>query len=411
MGTKVADLLAKYTSQAQLNAYADNNGFTEHLAEYASVSQYGIISDGETDQTTALVNLFTTGALAEVRGKYTIPYNTKFNISTVYASLPTGVVLLDYSMINWHNTAGYKMKPIVIGSADKSTDDTTLNIVSGHHPAIVLCNMGTAEDSEGVPTGSATARRASILFAKGINPSGDPINIFLQQVAKHPDVDKWIYHLRLQRRYSDGDGEPPFDSTIFVLDESGHLGIGNYPGAADNLRVCNTAYNTTETTTIARFENTNNSSEVQLLLSCKDAGGGVKTKRIRLSNDNIFALRNAANSEIWNIDDSGNTMQYGCERHTWKTSTDGDTTPTVANTDRLVVANTGATSITDFDNASTYQEITVFFSTANTTLVHSTSYLRLANHVDWTPTAYSSITLYKINSLTTAWFEKCRTQY
>lgn len=379
-----------------------------HLAEYASLSQYGIISDGLTDQTTALVSLFTTGDLAGVRGKYVVPYNTKFTINTVYASLPTGVVLLDYSMINWHNTVGYKNKPIVIGSLDTSTDDTWLTVLSGHHPALLICNMGTAEDSPGVPTASATARRNSIIYAKGINESGDPISTFLQQVAKQPSIDKWIYHIRLQRKFSDD--ATVIDSTVFSLDEDGHLGIGNYPNAADNLRVVNAIYNTSETTTFIRFDNTNNSSDVQIYLGCKDASGNVKSTRFRLSNDNLLAIRNNANSEIWNIDNDGNTMQYGAERKTWKTATDGDTTPTVENTARLIVGNTGATSITDFDNAESYQEVTILFTTANTTLVNSSS-LRLAGNVNWTPTANSSITLFKVNSLTAAWFEKCRTTY
>ena len=161
---------------------------------------------------------------------------------------------------------------------------------------------------------------------------------------------------------------------------------------------------------MARFENTNNNSEVVAYFQCKDASGNVKSKRIRLTNDNILALRNTADTEIWNIDDNGNTMQYGAERHTWKTATDGDTTPTVANTDRLIIANTNPTSITDFDNAVSNQEITILFTTANTTLVNS-SILKLAGNANWNPTANSSITLFKVNSLTSAWFEKCRTQY
>lgn len=37
MGTKVADILAKYTSQAQLDKYADQNGFKEFLKEFETV--------------------------------------------------------------------------------------------------------------------------------------------------------------------------------------------------------------------------------------------------------------------------------------------------------------------------------------------------------------------------------------
>lgn len=66
------------------------------------------------------------------------------------------------------------------------------------------------------------------------------------------------------------------------------------------------------------------------------------------------------------------------------TFTDADTTPSVANGTRFKTANTGSTSITDFDNHVTGQRITLIFGDGNTTLVHNASILNLAGDANFT---------------------------
>jgi hypothetical protein len=91
------------------------------------------------------------------------------------------------------------------------------------------------------------------------------------------------------------------------------------------------------------------------------------------------------------------------EQEEWLTAADGDTTPSVLNTKHLVLSNTGATTITNFDDASDGQEITLFFTNGNTTLNQDNSYL--AGGVNFVGTANDTLTLIKRGIY---WYEKCR---
>lgn len=68
------------------------------------------------------------------------------------------------------------------------------------------------------------------------------------------------------------------------------------------------------------------------------------------------------------------------------TFADGDTSPTVAGSRLFKTANTGATSITTFDDAIAGQQITIIIGDANTTLVDGAT-LVLAGSANWTPAA------------------------
>lgn len=82
--------------------------------------------------------------------------------------------------------------------------------------------------------------------------------------------------------------------------------------------------------------------------------------------------------------------------------TDGDTTPSVAGRNVFRTVNTGATTITDFDDGVDGQEITVIFSDANTTVSDAGN---LALSAAFTSTANDTLTLIRRG---TVWFEKCR---
>jgi hypothetical protein len=255
-----------------------------------NVSEYGILSDG-TDQTTALTTLFT-GELSTFRGFVTIPYGTKFDILTVYDSLPSGIAIMDNSGVNYSDSAGYKNKVIQIGSMDKTADDTNFSIVSGHHPALILNNLGIAEDSPGVLTPSAAMKRASILFANGFKPSSkSPLTTFLMQSAKHPTESKWIWHIRTQHK--NGDPNTLVDSTMFALDEDGKLGLGDFPDIY-NLRVIEKNSNITR----LAIENTVVGSDVYLTFLSKDTGGGQKKAYIRLDKNGVLSFRDSTNTNM-----------------------------------------------------------------------------------------------------------------
>lgn len=84
---------------------------------------------------------------------------------------------------------------------------------------------------------------------------------------------------------------------------------------------------------------------------------------------------------------------------------DGDTTPSVKWCNFLVCNNTGATSITDFDDAADNQVIVVKCN-ANTTIVHNASLIQLEGGANFTGSG--TITLY---SYAGVWYESSRVSY
>lgn len=67
------------------------------------------------------------------------------------------------------------------------------------------------------------------------------------------------------------------------------------------------------------------------------------------------------------------------------TLADADATPDVSNGRIFVTANTGGTTITDFDGAATGQEIVVEIADANTTIDFTSSGLKGNGGADWSP--------------------------
>jgi len=86
------------------------------------------------------------------------------------------------------------------------------------------------------------------------------------------------------------------------------------------------------------------------------------------------------------------------------TFTDADTTPDVSAGNKFLTANTGATSITNFDLGHETQEIVIHFGDANTTLVNGAT-LNLQGAVNFTGATGNSITLIKRG---TVWYEDGR---
>ena len=76
---------------------------------------------------------------------------------------------------------------------------------------------------------------------------------------------------------------------------------------------------------------------------------------------------------------------------TWSTFTDGDTTPSVASYQAFHTANTAATTITNFDDA-TARELIIDFQDANTTIQHNSN-IKLAGGIDFTGAQYDTMKL------------------
>jgi len=87
------------------------------------------------------------------------------------------------------------------------------------------------------------------------------------------------------------------------------------------------------------------------------------------------------------------------------TYTDGATTPSVLGVSHLVIANSGATSITNFTNAVNGQILTLIFNDANTTVTRNNAYLSLG--LNFTSTANDTLTLIYRGS-DALWYEVCR---
>jgi hypothetical protein len=87
------------------------------------------------------------------------------------------------------------------------------------------------------------------------------------------------------------------------------------------------------------------------------------------------------------------------------TYTQGDTTPSVLNVSFMVIANAGATSITNFTNAVNGQILTLIFSDANTTVTRNNAYLSLG--LNFTSTANDTLTLI-YRSADALWYEVAR---
>jgi len=85
--------------------------------------------------------------------------------------------------------------------------------------------------------------------------------------------------------------------------------------------------------------------------------------------------------------------------------TDGATTPDVKGKTFFTASNSGATSITNFLNPYSGQEIFIYFTNGNTTIVNSST-IRLAGAVNFVSSVYDILTLIYVDSI--GWVEKSR---
>jgi len=121
--------------------------------------------------------------------------------------------------------------------------------------------------------------------------------------------------------------------------------------------------------------------------------GGSATILVDNGTDNIKRLNLTAAASIdVDFDDQITNTEF----------TDADTTPSVTGGWRFTCNNTGATNITDFDDATEGQEIIVRLD-ANTTIVHNTSVIRTRSGQDITGDANDFV---KFRSISGVWIEQ-----
>lgn len=175
-----------WIDRQQLDTYADFN----------------LAPDGVTDRTAAINVITAALGGAGFRGTLRIPAGTKFNPATVFAAVPTGVSLDVMDSVNWGQPPVYRNRFRIFYSGDTVSDDAQQMVASGHHPAMMLLNMGTAGSV------SAANRYATILQGVGRDADGDPFVGWLYQFAKSPSANKWRVSWRLQTPYDVVIGNP-----------------------------------------------------------------------------------------------------------------------------------------------------------------------------------------------------------
>lgn len=167
-------------------------------------ADFGLNPDGVTDRTAAINAITAALGAAGFRGALRIPAGTKFNPTSVFAAVPTGVMLDITDSVNWGQPPGYRNRFKILYSGDTVSDDTQQIVASNHHPAIMLLNMGTAASV------AAASRYGTILHGVGRDVAGDPMLGWLQQFAKSPTANKWRVSWRLQTPYNVAVANPTY---------------------------------------------------------------------------------------------------------------------------------------------------------------------------------------------------------
>lgn len=376
----------------EVNLRANLTKFGKRLSDITTVNirDYGVISDGVTDQTAQLVNLFTT-TLKDFVGTILIPFNTKFNITQIFSNAPVNSVIEDKSLINMYRSPTYKQKYYNIGSSDLVNNDFMFQVISGHHPALILNNLGTSNSVSG------DKKFASILFAHGFNADGTQKNHMMQQ-SSH-DGQRWQWTLRALEHFLQPGVD--VDSTIFQINELGHMGI-NGVKSGYQASFQNNALDMSTTYSGGVFNKNNNSKAVWALGSKNSDGGDVSTSFIQ-NPDGRMTIQKGISS-LMTFGDKGVSFG-GSKTNAWKSIS--GVTPIVDSGIYFTVDNATPISMTNMTGVGD-QEVTLLFTNANTTLVHGG--FKLKDSVNWTPTAYSSITFIKRLSITSSWIEISRTE-
>lgn len=169
----------------QAGAWSVLRTLQDKARDIFDVRDAGMVADGVTDQTAKMLTLLAALGAAGYRGPIKVPYNCKFTLSTVYAAVPVGVILEDWSSINTGQPPGYKNKFCTRYYGDNVSDDSQTIEASGHHAARNLLNMGTAG------TTSATNRYASDLYSVGQNADKDFITGLQWLRSKAPGKNAW----------------------------------------------------------------------------------------------------------------------------------------------------------------------------------------------------------------------------
>lgn len=417
-----------------------------------SITDFADIHADGTDQTAKIVAWL--GSLpADYTGAINIPYNTRFNFNTVSAAIPSRAVVWDYSLLNSWNTSGYLAK--VAGVIDNSADaniDFSFRVSSGHNACIFLDNRGTA------PSSSAAGKVGAIVWGSGQFNKGPPggRQYGRMEFAQIQGQQRWMVCYRRFIPWGAGNWENWFATTAYAVDDH-VLALNNVvykatvagvTSGVSPTHLSGTAVDGTvtwqfvsaqaDTVIFAADENgclaTNTAPlpGVGLYLKANiDGGGGnlfiqeavgisktveyrmvatdgagagiTAVPRLRAESDGSMRLRDSTYTFDLFRATNARGFELGAHGHTEATATNLSTTPSVQNCGALLLANTGATSITNFVSTLTTQEFLAVAQNGNTTIVHGANIV-LQGGVDVTLAANQVLTFHRFTG-STAWIE------
>jgi hypothetical protein len=388
------------------------------------VTRYGIVSNGTTSQTSALVALLTAFG-ANNHLTLEIPANTVFDPATVFAAVGTGVRLQIHDTTNWGQPPGYRNRFAIEYTGDTVSNDTQKIIASGHHPAQMFLNMGTAAST------AASDRYATQLHGVGRDYNGDPILGWLMQYAKDPTNPRWRVSWRLQTPYSVAVANPQpwaaatvYAANAYCISDDGRVyttvaggtsggtaptGTGGsindggvtwaYVQAA--LNIDGTAFDLDEKGNVGQYG---------------PVGDSIRFSQFSGARSHYFELNDATDDILWRDASRGldiaristtNGLQFGvCESFPFQTMTGA--TPTLIHS-YAYVNNGSSTTMTNMSlpGSQTSGYALLMFGNGNTTIQHGSNFvLRGATNV--TPTSGQIMEFVKYSTHGSAWLEKSR---
>ncbi len=410
---------------------------------------------GASDQTAAVLAGFGTLGTSW-QGQVSSPIGVRLDLQQVVDAIPDKAVMSGTTV--FQTGSGYRQQ--LIWDADNPPDantDTARAIISSHYPDLMVNNTRTAG------TSSATKGLSGMSWARGFfrNGSKGPrvqwqanftkssvrtteytnnglacYTLVTRSPERAANYEEWFNGISV----TTGDyilatngyfykATTTGTSTVSPTHSSGTVAVGGITwDFVSSWIPFGTVFYVDE---LARVGNTpcatgitqhwkQNPEDAENFVVRYDAGGNSKTIEWRLrptdSGGNLVAVPyfQATDSVgVRTLDSVGSRILYqltdarGLSLHTWGlaavTAADGDTTPTVAAGARLVLSNTGATSITGFDDPLPDQRMELYFTNGNTTLVNSGT-LILRGGVNVTPAANQVITIAR-NPANSAWVE------
>ena len=251
---------------------------------------------------------------------------------------------------------------------------------TGGSTKALINKSGDIQFRRWTPNGSADVRPKIADGATAIAWLLNPDNTFTTAGAKLMSVDNG----GTEEMYLDKDGK--------LFSNSGALiSVDNFAFAVD-----------VNQDTGVYFDNTTNPSNVEIVRDGNithrwDAGSGGTQGDVEW---------NVQGPEKVQFDASAGALGFEDARLVYEqiTATDQDTTPSVGGTNSLILANTVATTITEFDDGLDGQILVCAFSDGNTTITDGTN-IFLSGSVNYNPAATAILTFIRVSG---NWYEQSR---